>query len=135
MADELLFPGVPRPQGYVPTPQTVYDYANYGEWWKSKWTGPAWCCPQGHQMPQAKFDWGLYGGNPYGTFCPGCGKWVDRKDMMWDPTEKRRTMGYAIRKSDLEEMVEATEEQKTEESKEKTREYALNYFNGVTNLA
>ena len=94
------------PEGYEITPRENYSYDRFGEWWPSKWKGGAWVCPKNHQMPKEKYDWGFHGGNEYGTFCPGCNRWVDRKLMKWDPTEKKCTMGYARRKSEFEEETE-----------------------------
>ena len=104
------FPDITLPVGYEPTSRENYTYDRFSEWWPKKWKGPAWVCPNGHQMPKEKFDYGFWDGNKYATFCPGCGLWVERKLMQWAPTEKQCTMGYARRKSGLEEEMEAIEE-------------------------
>lgn len=104
------FPGVVLPDGYEFTSAENYTYNRFDNWWPQKWKGPAWICPNNHQIPKEKFDYGFWDGNKYATFCPGCGFWVERKLMKWAPTEKQCTMGYARRKSGLEEEMEAIEE-------------------------
>lgn len=101
------------PKDYEITPQENYSYDLFSEWWPSKWKGGAWICPNKHQIPKEKFDYGFHGGNKYGTFCPGCNRWVDRKLMKWDPIKKKCTMGYARRRSEFEEETENERNNKT----------------------
>ena len=82
-----------------------FPLSDFDHWYPKKWKGPAFICPDKHQMPQEKirytlqYKWGK-------TYCPGCSRWVDHSLLTWDEEVRQRTMGYAERPKSAEDFID-----------------------------